>query len=981
MLKVHKRYHQGQKINCRGEQWQVTKALPHNARTSNGADTIIWELEAVGLSGLVKGEKFIFLDDIDQVEVINPAQINPVIDASPKVRRTRTYLEAHLRQLLPRNGALYLGEHGAYEQELTYQQEPAQKALNLLRPRILIGDAVGLGKTIECGILLSELMRRGKARRVLCAVPKAVLEQFQMEMWGRFSIPFHRLDSKGLERLRQDIPSTMNPFYHYDKCIISVDTLKQKKYQKLLENCDWDVLIIDECHNVADRTDGQGGSDRHKVAKRLAEKSRAVVLMSATPHDGTKYGFASLVKLLDRTLIPSDQEYTADDIKKVFIRRTRSDLKEANLNQKPRKEILEKVELSKKEVALLQSIHDLDLTTDKFSKKSQGVKELFKTTLIKSFLSSPAALSETVGKKIKHLEHKISKDTYSEDTNDYKAINALQSIKHSSDKAITDFTRLAHLITFLKNEPASDTNKIVIFTERIKTMEWLSESLLKNGFADNCFVPKEEKQVKGNLLAKASGSHSDVDLNKVVKAFQSKSSKVNILVTTNVASEGLNLHANCHRLIHFDLPWSLITLEQRNGRIDRLGQDKQPLIYYFASEATEANREAPDLKKLKDDFWIVEKIEARKNQAAEDMAEESMKKFSSAAEEEAVNTRLHEEGKISSQHSQPVSDLQNLLAMKHKSAKVKKRPLATLFENSPVEFVETLAKEADIEVSKSQSEKSKLVLKLDKKINYEIATHWPKEFRPDEDSITFEMDRQKMAKHYKARLNSLKPLDKTYMNEIHPMIGLLEHTALGLFQGSEVPVINIDGMPGSICFLMQGTLYNKLNEPVFQGWELVSFDQNSQTCDKVVDLTEPDQTHEITKWVGEALSSHKQGLDVSPFTSKRIQNLAPKALEWMKEHILLARAKRADTERSALSTEVKRIKAWEKNRHEYLNAMTQQKNTASHRGHFSVAKKASEELESLKKDSKALTEFIQKSLATESTPDISILAIFTTEVC
>ncbi len=976
---MHRQYHQGQKINCRGEQWQVTKALPHNAKTSNGLDKIVWELETIGLSGLVKGEKFIFLDDIDEIEVINPAEVSPVLDTSPKVRRTRTYLEAHLRKLLPRNGALYLGEHGAYEKELEYQQEPAHKALNLLRPRILIGDAVGLGKTIECGILLSELIRRGKARRVLCAVPKAVLEQFQMEMWGRFSIPFHRLDSKGLERLRQDIPSTMNPFYHYDKCIISVDTLKLKKYQKLLENCNWDVLIIDECHNVADRTDGQGGSDRHKVAKRLADKSRAVVLMSATPHDGTKYGFASLIKLLDRTLIPSDQEYTANDIKKVFIRRTRASLKGAGINQHPRKEILQKVELNKKEVALLQEIHDLDLTTDKFSKKRNGAKELFKTTLIKSFLSSPAALSETVGKKIKQLERKLNKENTSEDTDDYKAINALQNIKVNSDKVTPSFTRLKHLIDFLNKEPATETNKIVIFTERIKTMEWLSENLIKQGLAKNYFIPKEDKQKTGSLLATASGGHSDIDLNKVVKAFQSKSSKVNVLVTTNVASEGLNLHANCHRLIHFDLPWSLITLEQRNGRIDRLGQEKQPHIYYFASEALAANREAPDLKKLKDDFWIVDKIEQRKNQAAVDMDEDAIKKFSTGTEEENENTMRYQDGQISkNQADQPMTDLEDLFnSMSAEATNVKKRPLATLFESSPDEFVENLAKEANIEIN--NLENTKLSLKLDKKINYEITTHWPKEFRPDENKLTFEIDRLKMAKHYKARLNSLAPLDKTYMNEIHPMIGLLEHTALGLFQGSEVPVINIEGAPGSIYFLMQGTLYNKLNEPVFQGWELVSFDENSKTCDKIVDLTEPDQTHEITKWVAEALSTNKQGVEPSPFFIKRIQNLTAKALKWMSDHVLDARTKRGESKKENLKNEIKRIKAWETTRYEYLNQITKQKQSASHRGHFSVAKKASEELETLKKDSKALTEFIQKSLATESTPDISILAIFTTE--
>jgi hypothetical protein len=256
-------FYPGQRIRVRGEEWQVEAAREHKVANGNP----VWEIEAKGLSNIILGSKFIFLDDIDTIEAIDPSVIEPEISTAAKAIKAKLYWEAHLRRLLPRNGAIYLGQHGAcrpYE----YQMQPAFKALNLMRPRILIGDSVGLGKTIECGVLLTELIRRGRGKRILCAVPKATLEQFQTEMWGRFAIPFQRLDSKGLEKLRQDLPSTMNPFFHYDKAIISIDTLKLKKYQLLLESCDWDVRVIDECHNVADRTDGAGGSARHHVAKR-----------------------------------------------------------------------------------------------------------------------------------------------------------------------------------------------------------------------------------------------------------------------------------------------------------------------------------------------------------------------------------------------------------------------------------------------------------------------------------------------------------------------------------------------------------------------------------------------------------------------------------------------------------------------------------------------------------------------------------------
>lgn len=972
-------FHQVQKVRCRGEEWQILNAQKHEIKLSGGESKIVWELEAEALSGIVKGERYVFLNDIDEIELVDPTQIRLTVDTSKNVRKSRTYLEAHLRRLLPRNGAIYLGEHGAF-MRMDYQLKPAAKALDMIRPRILIGDAVGLGKTIECGILLSELMRRGKARRVLAAVPKAILEQFQMEMWGRFAIPFHRLDTKGLERLRQDLPSSMNPFFHFDKAIISIDTLKLKKYQKLLEDCQWDVLIIDECHNVADRTDGLGGSARHKVAKRLAENSRSVMLMSATPHDGTKYGFASLVKLLDRTLIPSDENYTADDVAKVFIRRTRTTLRNELGALPARKELMTHVPLKTEEVDLLQMIHDIDLRSTSLSGRAKrGVRELFKTTLIKSFLSSPAALMETVGKKIKNLEkHLDSKESDQSEAENEKALNVLKDIHHSCEKIGGKFTRLEKLIQFIKDEPVENDNKIVIFTERIATMNYVAQKILEAKLVKGTYDAKADSQVSGFLLATAHGGETDVDLNKIVKAFQSNTSKVNILVTTNVSSEGLNLHDNCHRLVHFDLPWSLITLEQRNGRIDRLGQTKQPIIHYFASTAGPKTRQAPDQNVLKDDFWIVEKIERRMKQAAEDMDEEARRRFTTGEDEEEQNTEKYESGQINNEGEAMNAMLQLMenIAAEHKAnpSDTKIKTLPTLFDKSPGDFVETLAKEVDIPITEHQT--TEVRLKLDKKLQYEVHEHWPKEFRPESEELALEMNKEKMEKHYKARLNSQEALDKTFMNEIHPAINLLEHTALGLFPGQEVPVIHVEAAPGSIYFLLQGTLYNKANEAVFQSWQVVEFSKGSNKCEKLVDLTEPNHTKEVAEWVREALDNEKGIHELSPFEQKRILSLTKPALDWMTKLVNDAREKRAEIELPRLKEEKKRIEAWEKSRRDYLTSLKSSDGKDLHGGFFAMVKNAEEELETLNQDTKAFTEYITKYMSTDSNPDIRILAVF-----
>ena len=410
------------------------------------------------------------------------------------------------------------------------------------------------GRRLNVGILLSELIRRGRARRVLCAVPQAVIEQFQMEMWGRFSIPLHRLDSKGLERLREELPSTMNPFYYYNKAIISIDTLKLKKYQKFLEDCHWDVLIIDEAHNVADRTDGLGGSARHRVAKRLANNSRSVILMSATPHDGTKDGFASLIKLLDRTLISDDEKHKIDDIKDVFIRRTRSNVKKSQINnQKQRVNKLIECPLNQKEVDLLEILNTLEFQTQNLSsrRRSRGVSELFKTTLLKSFLSSPSALLDTASKKKKKLESNMKEmepSNSSEKSKEERAlhhdISHLNIIIEACELLAQEFSRAKKLIKFLEEgQSPVKNNKIVIFTERIATMEFLSEKVLQSKICDNLFEPKNEReQPRGSLLAKMHGGYTDTVLNSIVKSFQSESSSVNVLITTNVSSEGLNLH-------------------------------------------------------------------------------------------------------------------------------------------------------------------------------------------------------------------------------------------------------------------------------------------------------------------------------------------------------------------------------------------------------------------------------------------------------
>jgi len=238
----------GARIVVRDAEWLVRRV----DRTSNGSQAIT----VVGLSELVKDKEAVFLYDIERllgkgVEVMDPAETKLVPDTSSSFRDSLLYIESLLRQTPPTENKLFCGYSGAVD-AVPYQLDPAIQALQQPRQRILLADAVGLGKTIEAGILLSELIRRGRGKRILVCTVKSMLTQFQKELWARFTIPLVRLDSVGIQRIRNHIPTNHNPFYYYDKTIISIDTLKQDaEYRTYLERSYWDIIVIDEAHIIS----------------------------------------------------------------------------------------------------------------------------------------------------------------------------------------------------------------------------------------------------------------------------------------------------------------------------------------------------------------------------------------------------------------------------------------------------------------------------------------------------------------------------------------------------------------------------------------------------------------------------------------------------------------------------------------------------------------------------------------------------------
>ena len=281
----------GMRVLCRDAEWLVTRVESASSRQ----DQVV---HCVGADDLTRGHEAAFLTQLDSVLQVDPRQTRLVRDESGGYAQAKLFLEAQLRQMPLTDPDPHVEGMGAFT-PMAYQKEAVQRAIMQLRPRLLLADAVGLGKTIEVGMILSELMKRGQADRILVLAKKSMLAQFQAELWNRFAIPLVRLDSAGLARLQLKIPASKNPFEVYHRIIISIDTLKDiGRYSHFLEDTRWDIVVIDEAHNVA----GASNPEKHlsfRLARRLARRTDSMLLTTATPHNGKRETFGRLISLLD----------------------------------------------------------------------------------------------------------------------------------------------------------------------------------------------------------------------------------------------------------------------------------------------------------------------------------------------------------------------------------------------------------------------------------------------------------------------------------------------------------------------------------------------------------------------------------------------------------------------------------------------------------------------------------------------------------
>ncbi len=568
----------GSRITVRGEDFLVNDSKPYNEEH--------WIIEAEGISELVRGKRFSFDTHWDKFEILHPSNTLLEADIESGYQKTKLFLETQLRNATTTSKQITIAQKGAFN-HAAYQWTPTLKALGLPRPRMLIADGVGLGKTVEVGIFLAEMLKRGKGDRILVLALKSILGQFQQEIWNRFAIPLVRLDSVGIARIKSQLPANKNPFDYYNKVIVSIDTLKNNaKFRHYIEKSRWDVVVIDECHTVAN-----ADSQRGNLAQFLADRCEALVLTSATPHNGRKESFANLISMIEPTAIPRSGDYGKAEVEKYYVRRFKNDIEddEVRSNFQEREVVRLSAPLFAEEEAFLQFQQNLKVKALQQPKSgTQRNDLLFSIGLFKAYLSSPEAALRTLRNRMGKLAEKTEltegqQDNYEEFQEGIELLNTI--IQRKTD---SKFQCLSQELERLKWKGRKRDERLVIFAERIDTLKALKEKLqLKYSLNDEQVIVFH-------------GGLTDVEQQTLIEDFGKADSQIRVLLTSDAGSQGVNLHYYCHRMFNYDIPWSLITLEQRNGRIDRYGQTQIPYIYYLVAES--------QLDGLKTDLYIIDKL-------------------------------------------------------------------------------------------------------------------------------------------------------------------------------------------------------------------------------------------------------------------------------------------------------------------------------------------------------------------------------------
>ena len=508
----------------------------------------------------------------------------------------------------------------------SFQLEPLVRALSMSRISLLIADDVGLGKTIEAGMIIQELILRGKISRIIIVCPASLQLQWQREMEEKFSLEFNIMNLKEISRLKREYGANVNPWNVYPRIITSIDFIKQEQHLEAFENSavDWDMLIVDEAHNVMPKPlkEYYRDSDRAKAIRRISLKVKHRIFLTATPHVGKTEAFTAFLEMIDPLHFSRGKSelslYERGRLKKIMVRRLKRDIERAvDVDFKKRYVEAISVTMREEEKKLIELLDNYALSIQnsrEYKQLSDSKKKAVDFGLVimkKRLLSSAYAFYKTVERKLisivnmlsdeeqdKFLEYMLNKlnndyeNDIDKDEDEKELLNGIKRfIPESSLQLLYEMREIARRI---KDKEDDKITKIYQFIdEKLKTGDdWNEEKLIIfTEYKDTLdYIYKHLKKRYGDdRITILYGGMSSDDREKVKLDFEThpKDGTVRILVATDVASEGINLQSYCRYLIHYEIPWSPIKLEQRNGRIHRMGQKRDVYIYHFVYKNNE----------------------------------------------------------------------------------------------------------------------------------------------------------------------------------------------------------------------------------------------------------------------------------------------------------------------------------------------------------------------------------------------------------
>jgi superfamily II DNA or RNA helicase len=506
-----------------------------------------------------------------------------------------------------------------------YQLEPVARALDAPRVNLLLADDVGLGKTIEAGLVAQELLLRQRSRKIMIVCPAGLTVKWRDEMADKFGLEFTVIDSERCAEVRRTHGSAANPFEVYPLAIVSLPWLRGPKAQRLMDEVlpvdgptyprTFDLLILDEAHHVAPAAPKQVyavDSQQTKLIRRLAPHFTHRLFLSATPHNGYQASFTALLEILDDQRFARGVDPDPSAVKDVVVRRLKRHIVDADgeprFRQRDAREM--PVAYPDDERRIHGLLKDFADARRKRLRQSKGRKAADLVTLLlkKRLFSSPYAFGQTIAVYADTLASKTKtlppEDEWLEDFFEETATlddEALEEAEHDAlartkplvegeSDELTLLRRMkdwadAHeaqpdakarkLIDYLREVCIGDggdwtDERVIVFTEYRDTKDWLRELLRSEGMGADRVA-----ELDGGMTADAR--------EQLRLAFQKDPGEhpVRILLATDAASEGIDLQDHCHRLVNYDIPFNPNKLEQRIGRIDRYGQRETPQIRHF----------------------------------------------------------------------------------------------------------------------------------------------------------------------------------------------------------------------------------------------------------------------------------------------------------------------------------------------------------------------------------------------------------------